>query len=361
MTRLDEKDLKIIKALDEYGPKVSTQTLSDILGIPSRTIRYRILRLKEKGFIKNIRAITHERKLGLGENLVLFDINQKMEQKLFEVFRLIPYIYFYRSTYGKYNGYLARNTFSLLKPDITYELSDCLKKVGIISDYYIFEIVDYKVKDKNLTYFIPDKGWIWDWDKWYNDIRNCLKNGTEFELKFEEKDKVEDFDYKDVKLLKYMYEDASITLKQLKEILHLSESQISYRIQKLEEKEIIKGYYTEYSLVKSENFVYFYCFFEADEYVNNLISCFYKLPYGFTLYIESFSKFFLSLKLKATDFQKFLKGFDLIRPHVKTYFFQFLYSEPKKTTEYLDDIFNKITRSWETPIKEYISIIEKGI
>jgi len=360
MTQLDEKDLKIIQALDEHGPKVSTQTLSNILDIPSRTIRYRILKLKEKGFIKNIRAITHERKLGLGEKLVLFDINQKMEQKLLEVFELIPYIYYYRSTYGKYNGYLVRIVFSLSKPDNTYELLDSLKKIGIISDYFVFEIMDYKSKDKDLKFYNPDRGWIWDWDKWYTNIENCMNNKTDFKFEIEEEVRVVDFDYKDLILLTHMYEDASITLKQLNEILSLSESQIGNRIQKLEEKEIIKGYFTEYSLIKSEKFVYFYCFFEIAENVNNILSCFYQLPFGFMILIESSHKFCVILKLEANDFQMFLKGFDLIRSHLNSYFFQFTYTPATRITEPLYVLFNKLTHSWETPLKEYLSIIEKG-
>ena len=52
MTQLDEKDIKIMEALTKYGPKISTESLSQKLDIPSRTIRYRIFKLKEKGVIE---------------------------------------------------------------------------------------------------------------------------------------------------------------------------------------------------------------------------------------------------------------------------------------------------------------------
>ena len=47
MSLFNEKDLVIIQALDKFGPKTSTRQLSKILDIPSRTIRYRISKLKE--------------------------------------------------------------------------------------------------------------------------------------------------------------------------------------------------------------------------------------------------------------------------------------------------------------------------
>ena len=67
-----------------------------------------------------------------------------------------------------------------------------------------------------------------------------------------------------------------------------------------------------------------------------------------------------SMKLEANDFQMFLKGFDLIRSHLNSYFFQFTYIPATRITEHLYVLFNKLTHSWETPIKEYLSIIEKG-
>ena len=360
MSKLDKKDLDIVKAIDEYGPKFSTQSLSKILNIPSRTIRYRIFKLKEKGYLKPLRVTTHERKIGLGENLILLNTNQNKEKDLIRFFEKIPYIYYYNSTYGKFNGYLARFIFSLKVPNINLDLLEAMKEKDIISDFYIFEIIDYKIKNKNLTFYDPNKGWAWDWDKWYDKIKNCLKTKSKtFEFTTMEDIKLEDFDYKDILLLKNMYENASITLKELKNILNLSETQIGKRIHRLEEKEIIKAYYYDYSLIRNKELIYFYCFFEIEEYVNNVLSCLYQLPYDFAILIESSHKFCISLKLDANDYKKFLKGFDLLRPLLKSYFFQFTYSQAKRNVNQLYDLFNKKTNSWETPIKDYISLIKK--
>ncbi len=370
MTELDEDDLAIMRAIEGYGPKISSEELSLILDkngiiMPSRTIRYRIQKLKEKGYLKPIRLKTHERKLGLGENLILVSVNQKMEARLLNIFEKIPYIYYYKSTYGKYNGYFIRSIFSLDKPNINFELIDAMKKRGYIYDYYIFELVDYRIKNKDLTYFSHEQGWIYNWEDWYNNINTTMqKKEVKLKINIEPDVNMVDFDYKDVLLLKHMWEDASITLKKLKKILELSdvqlsEVQISKRIQKLEEKDIIKGYYLDYSLLKSEEFIYFYCFLEIRESINNVLSCFFKLPYQFVINIESTNKLCLSMGLSANAFQKFLRGFDLLRPYIHSYFFQFTYTGKRSSVQSLFDLFNRTNSSWETPIKNYISIIEK--
>ena len=359
MSKLDNKDLAIVKAIDKYGPKISTQSLSKILKIPSRTIRYRILKLKEKGFLKPMRISTHERKLGLGENIIILNTNQNKEKDILRLFELIPYIYNYSSTYGKFNGYLARFIFSLKDPNINLDLLKAMEEKGLISDFYIFEIIDYEIKNKNLTFYDPNKGWTWDWDEWYDTIKNSIKTKSKiFEFKTKEDSKLEDFDYKDILLLKNMFENASIKLKELKNFLNLSETQIGKRIQRLEKKEIIKAYYYDYSLIRSKDLIYFDCFFEIGEYVNNVLSCLYQLPYDFAIFIESSHKFCISLKLDAVDFKQFLKGFDLLRPLLKSYFFQFTYNQAKSSGNHLYNLYNKKNNSWETPIKDYLSLIK---
>ena len=115
MPSFDEKDLRVMQELDKNGPKTSTEQLSEILNIPPRTIRYRISRLKEKGIMKPYVITTHERKIGMGDNLILLNINHKKEDLLLKLINVIPYIYTYSSTYGKYNGYLMRSVYSLEK------------------------------------------------------------------------------------------------------------------------------------------------------------------------------------------------------------------------------------------------------
>lgn len=160
-------------------------------------------------------------------------------------------------------------------------------------------------------------------------------------------------------LLWYLISDASITQKQLKEIINISEPNISKRVKNLEEKKIIRDYFIDFDLTQSEDFINFYCFIDCNERSKNIFSCFCQIPYFIMIHIESSTKFCFQMRLNAKDLKKFLKGFDLLRPYLKSYFFQFVYDQVKENPQYLFDFFNRMTRKWETPIEDYISLMEK--
>ena len=68
---LDKIDVDILIALNKYGFKTSTEKLGKIVNIPSRTLRYRLSKLKENGFLDLYYPLIQERKLGIGEAYVL--------------------------------------------------------------------------------------------------------------------------------------------------------------------------------------------------------------------------------------------------------------------------------------------------
>jgi DNA-binding Lrp family transcriptional regulator len=368
MAQLDEKDLIIMQALDEFGrnvakDKITKQELEELLKnklkISDRAIRYRIFKLKEKNILKKSVITTHERKLGLGDNLILIKINLKKEEKLLKLFKVIPYLYLHSSTYGKYNGYLVRCVYSLQNPEMPYRMLNAMKKSDYIQDYFVLDVVDYHIKSYDFNYYDPLKGWKWDWDNWHVQIEKSLKNPKNyFKFNFEAKINFADFDNKDLLILKNLIYDSSITLKDLKKVLNLSEAQISKRIKRLEDEKIIRGYYFDFNLMEAEDFMEFYCFIDLKEPNDKIISFFYQIPYSFITLIESSTKLCFHMKLSAIDFKNFLKGFDFIRLYLNSYFLQFIYDEHKKDPYYLFDLYNQLTNNWEIPIEDYISLIE---
>ncbi|MHA1913286.1 MAG: winged helix-turn-helix transcriptional regulator [Promethearchaeota archaeon] len=363
MSFLDKKDLVIMQAFIEHGPKISTHhiedLLSDILKISDRAIRYRIIKLKEKGIMKPFVINTHERKLGIGDNLVLINVNNKMANRLMKIIEFIPYIYMYSSTYGNFNGYLLRSIYSLENPQMTNILLEEMKKQGYVQDFYIFDVVNYHIKNQDLSYFIPDKGWNWKWENWYNSLEKTLsKRVLELEINLEVDSEIVNFDYKDTTLLRNLISNPSISMKELKIVLKLSESQIRKRIKNLTEKGIIRGYFINYDLTQNEDYVYLYCFLESSESVENIISWFSQIPYLIIILFEPPNRICFQLKLNAKDLKRFLQGFDLIRPHLTSYFFQLAHNQVKENPQYIFDLYNPITNKWETPIKDYLRLIE---
>ncbi|MHA1883698.1 MAG: winged helix-turn-helix transcriptional regulator [Promethearchaeota archaeon] len=363
MSFLDKKDLVIMQAFIEHGPKISTHQiedlLSDILNISDRAIRYRIIKLKEKGIMRPFVINTHERKIGIGDNLVLMNVNNKKAERLVKLIEFIPYIYMYSSTYGNFNGFLFRSIYSLKDPQMTHNLLKTMKKEGYIYDFHIFDVVDYQVKSQDLSYFIPKKGWIWKWEEWYDHLEETLSKtdlGLNFNLEIDSE--IVNFDYKDTILLKNLISTPSISMRELNSVLKLSESQIRKRIRRLTENGIIRGYFINYDLTHNEDYVYLYCFLETSKSVESIISWFSQIPYLIMILFESPHKVCFQLKLNAKDLKKFLQGIDLIRPYVNSYLFQLAHNQIKENPQYIFDLYNPITNSWETPIKDYVKLIE---
>ena len=132
---LDPLDLKILHALEQHGTKVSTRELSQLLDEPSRTIRYRISKLKEKGIICKAKVQTHERKLGLAEYILIVTSNPSKESALKKVLEEIPAFYYFAPSYGKFEGYFIYSVYPLNTPRVIIDLAADLQKKEPIEDY----------------------------------------------------------------------------------------------------------------------------------------------------------------------------------------------------------------------------------
>ena len=123
--------------------------------------------------------MTHERKLGLGENMIVLQESPMLDQSHTKTFEQIPYFYWQAPTYGKFNGYLIHAVYSTTTVNPNIKLLNKMREEDLIFDYYIFDIVDYDVKNMNLDFYDIEKGWRWDWEKWRNQIKTNSKENFE--------------------------------------------------------------------------------------------------------------------------------------------------------------------------------------
>jgi DNA-binding Lrp family transcriptional regulator len=350
MKFLDQKDLEIVKVLDKLNQKVSTRELSRILDIPSRTIRYRLSKLKERGFLHPYRVMTHERKLGLGENIIVLQESPMLDLSRTKTFEQIPYFYWQAPTYGKFNGYLIHAVYSITTVNPNIKLLDKMREEDLILDYYIFDIVDYDVKNMNLDCYDIEKGWRWDWEKWRNLIKTNSKENESVVSIMETHPKVISFDNKDIRIWRNILENASITLKQIGEDLDLSEVQVSRRIKRLEREGIIKGYKSIFTPIPTDDLLYFYFFIEFKESPDWVINCLYQLPFTLEILMADEKKFCVRMSLTLDDFKEFLSSCDQFRPQFTKYFLQIVHQMKDGQFQRVFDLFNKDLNIWETPI-----------
>ncbi|MFX0140728.1 MAG: winged helix-turn-helix transcriptional regulator [Candidatus Hodarchaeota archaeon] len=354
MKFLDHKDLEIVKILDKMNQKVSTRELSKILGIPSRTIRYRLSKLKERGFLHPLQAMTHERKLGLGENIIVLQESPRLDLTLLNLFEQIPYFYWQTPTYGKFNGYLIHALYSTATVNPNIALLDEMQEENVISDYYIFDIVDYDVKAMNLNYFDLENGWSWEWEEWRSEIvKNYKENQGGILSHLETTPRVISFDTKDFLIWKNIQENASATLKQIGKKLDLSEVQVNRRIKRLERDGIIKGYKSIFTPIPTTDLLDFYLFIEFKESPEWVIYCLYQLPFTLDILMADKKKYCIRLSLTLDDFKNFLSSFDLFRSQFAQFFFQIIYQVKDSQLHKVYDLFNEDLNTWETPILDW--------
>lgn len=333
--------------------------MSRTLRLPQRTLRYRIARLRHTGFLQPFHILTNERKVGLGENIIVIQEEAKSAQPISKLLEMVPYFYWYSPTYGRYNGHLIHSVFSLESPDTNRELLRAMQKTNLVSDYHLFEAVDYAIKNMNLKYFSPEQGWTWNWNKWIAHIESTIRAHRRTALKLEENPDVVGFDAKDILILSNMVENAKLTLKQLGERLELSEAQVSKRIRRMENEGIIKGYKSVFNPTPTDDLTSFYCFLELREPLDSVLACFQQLPYTMDFLMESKTKICVRLRLSARDLNMFLKGFDLIKSHLNSYFFQIVQEITSTRIQSIYGLFDKSANQWQTPTEKHVKKIEE--
>ncbi|MFX1508332.1 MAG: winged helix-turn-helix transcriptional regulator [Promethearchaeota archaeon] len=370
IAKLDRKDLEIINALFKYGFGSSSRFISEKIKIPDRTISYRLKALKEKGLLR-IYPFTNERRLGLGDCIIAMQESEKCKaSQLYELLKSVPYFYLFSPTYGKYNGLLCFAIYSL-ESTHPKEYLEKLRMEGLITDYCIYDIRDHIISDPKLEFYDPQEGrWKWDWKKWEEIVNTTIqcKHHSEnlFEnLHLEDTPKISKFDEIDIKLLKtkkygYHVEKVTLSNSELGKRLNLSGYQVRRRIQRLYDQGVLLGPLMNFYLpgIHDVHFIYLFIKIKDTEKSSKVLSLFCELPHQVGIFVESISTAVLYYRMRAEEFTELLRGFELLKSHLESYFFQILpfYYDNR---HHLYTAYNKDTNSWETPLDEYLELIEK--
>ena len=305
----DFKDIQIIKTIDESkGSKISTEEISKKLGIPSRSIRYRITKLKDQGILNEKTIIAHERKLGIREYFIVVEENQKNREKFQTIISENVSLSWYVPTTGKYNGFIVHAINSIDVPEYPLILMEKMKEKGIISDFFLFELLDYQELGWNYDYFNLEGNWVWNWDIWKEQITKGIRK-NKFELEFDENPELTNFDYLDVQILKNLYQKEGITQKELSGILELSESQISRRIKSLESNGIIRGYRTGFN--PFENTLTILLIFKFSNNLKEIIGYLNQIPFPRTFAYNDKNTIGFAIRMPIKELEGLLNGIHL--------------------------------------------------
>jgi len=343
--------MKIIRALEKHGAKVSTRELSELLDESDRTIRYRISKLKEKGFVCKANVRTHERKLGLAEYVLVVTSSSANESTLKKIIEEVPMFYYHAQTYGKFEGYLIYMVYPLGSPHVVQDVASELKKRGLIEDYILFDVVDYVSKEVDLS-----KLETWNWEKWSKLLPKIMIKSKELKLDLDESQELVSFDSNDTLILGHMVENPDITLRELGKILGLSQPQVHSRIKRLEESGIIKGYKLHMNPFDSKMTIA--CFFKSKD-AGKILLWFDKLPFPHQITMEDKTSYLVQITLPADDTNNLLKNLRSLRQYTDEMFVQFILDASMKGYRHLMDLFYAETESWNLPYDKFTETLDE--
>jgi DNA-binding Lrp family transcriptional regulator len=354
---LDDTDVRILKALMDHKKKVSTRELGAQLDIKDRTVRYRLRKLKDKGLLCPPKLQTYERKLGLGENLLLLQSNPAQEGQLSKLLDETEFFYYYGPTYGKYDGFMVYAMYPLVTPRMVRQLAEEMKDRDLIKDYFLMDMVDYTRKPAELEPLLPDSDWTWD--KWSEAIEEVMKKDCEIDLGLEEFPNPVSFDFTDIQIIKHMVENPASTLKEVGENLEptMSLTQVHKRVKRLEDKGIIRGVKPSFSPFKAYTSVSI--FFKSRDHAKKILCAFNKLPYETNLAMENKSTYNIWVMLPPSETGQFLQRINVLRKYTEDFFIQIVIKGKGKGYVHLLSAFNLDTESWEMPISETLLKIKE--
>ncbi|MGY5854409.1 MAG: winged helix-turn-helix transcriptional regulator [Candidatus Thorarchaeota archaeon] len=352
---LDDTDKDILVALQTSKVKLSTRDLSKELGIPGRTLRYRLKKLKEKGILGPPMLQTYERKLGLGEKLLLIQSNPQREDDLVSILDSVDIFYHYSSTYGRYDGYLVYTMYPLVAPEMIKQLADEMVNSKLITDYSIFDLVDYTRKNADVEPLLPDSDW--DWSHWSQDIERVFQDGCEIDLGLEAFPKVESFDIKDIKIIKYMVENPTATLKEVSDKLELSLTLVHKRVKRLEETRIIRGFKAKFKPYEDSSVMYL--FFKSRTHAKKILCALHKLPFELTIAMESEAQYMVMVVLPASEVNQFLQQTSRFRKFTEELYTQMIVNHHSKGYSHLLSSYNLKSKNWEMPFSDIMREIKK--
>ncbi len=335
--KLDTKDLRILNELDRLGPRTSTLQLSSILNIPSRTIRYRLSRLKERGIISSIFPVMYERRLGIGSDFVLIEPTVKGVHEVRRFLDTSSVVPWYSPTQGQFNGFVAEMMYPLNHQRSNETYLKSLKKENLIRDFTLLSILDFEFKKADFSFFNIQSGWEYDWDEWGENFEKSIRIRRTAPHKMIMNTVLLEFDKRDIAILKMMSEHHEITFRDLGRALSLSKTEVNDRVRRLEKEGVIKEY--KFIFTPFEDSLFIACFIRSNDMIDSVISSFYELPFPAYVIMCSQNTFCVRLDLTLHDFKGFLRGFDYIRPFVPDSFIQTLHAPVQKPTSVIYDLF----------------------
>jgi DNA-binding Lrp family transcriptional regulator len=355
----DMIDLKVLEALETYGPRNVTE-VSRKLRMPPETLRKRLNRLNSQTFLRfhvNIRYAN----LGLRKTIVFAEAVPGYENALLDALKINDFWIFLSRCYGMFEGCVG----IFVVPDVCcrefeHFISD-LERTGLSRRCQIFRSASFYPVQSKCKWFNPEaKTWNFDWDGWIREIdteSTDLPYGLIEPKAFSVK-----ADAIDVFILKELEKDATVSFKRLAKRLDLSPQLARYHYYNhIIGRGLLEGFDAAVLYFgKDSEFSFFTFSFDEDKNLARFASSLTDKPFVRTLdKILGKNQLYGYLYFPRSEFRKFL---EILSGLVRTGFL--------KDYQYVTQDFNSSIREsipyqcfkkgkWVYDHERYMNILDK--
>ena len=304
---LDLVDLKAIEALATYGPR-NISGVSRKLQIPAETLRKRIKRIYLRTFLRFHVNVCHSN-LGLVTGVVFAEAVPGYENVLLDALKINDFWIFLCRGYGMFEGCFGIFPIPKERRRQFEQFINEIKRLGLARRIRVSWTSFFHPPPSLCKWFDEKtKSWIFDWERWVQEVKNTNVNSLHFLETPEVSIKA---DETDVLLIKELEKDATISLKKLAEKIGISPQLVSYHYHKhVLGRRLLESFrITIFHFGENSEFSYFIFKFTELEKLANFTSTLLDKPFVKTLgKIISENKLYACLYLPKTEFRPFLEA-----------------------------------------------------
>ncbi len=225
---LDTENIQIVKTMKRHGPR-NLRNLSKEAGLNYPTVYARVNKLEREGVLKTW-IHPNFSKIGLAKAMVLMTPQWGSELLMREALKIPGYWLRVTRCIGDCNGYYSLHAVPKSnKQDFEHFLDQVVAR-GLAANYKLFWLGETYSPIPNFDYYnVKDKTWKFDWNGWLKPTTSTKK--PEANMPTGSVD--ENFDKKDLVILKELEKNARITLADLSKQLSLTLPATKYRFDRL--------------------------------------------------------------------------------------------------------------------------------
>ncbi len=237
MSLLDEENIKILQTMKQYGPR-NLQQVSRKSKLPYTTVYGRVAKLQSMNALSTYIHPSYS-KIGLARAIVLARPFPGKELLARDALKIPGYWLKILRCTGEPNGYYSLHAVPVSNQQDFRLYLDQLVTRGMIKEYQLYWIGESYSPLPDFDYYDPkERSWTFKWQEWGQAIGSG--RGTDIRKPASTKD--DDFDHKDLIILKELMKDARVTLADLSKLLGMTLPATKYRFDRL----VAQGFVADY-------------------------------------------------------------------------------------------------------------------